>query len=110
MVKVSSSAEIPLFCVSVDIHHSQWHKLCVPGPTSPFRRRHDSPPNFLCRTCPHAHAARASDSIIERIAKSQDFSVVLSFSERDVEASLEGRMAALTALYISAICGFDPLN
>lgn len=48
--------------------------------------------------------------LIERIAQSRDFSVALSFSEQIVEASFDGHMAALATLYISALCGLDPLS
>ena len=53
---------------------------------------------------------RRPTEFIERMALSQDFGVVLGFSESDVEASFEGHMVALAALYISAFCDFDPLN
>lgn len=47
---------------------------------------------------------------IKLIAQSRDFGVVLNFSAGRIEASFDGPTVGLTALYISALCGFDPLT
>ena len=53
---------------------------------------------------------RRPTEFILHIMQSGDFRAMLGFSGHDVEASFDGHMAALAALYASSLCGFDPLD
>ncbi|MYG24873.1 MAG: hypothetical protein F4213_02425 [Boseongicola sp. SB0677_bin_26] len=53
---------------------------------------------------------RRPTEFILHIMQSRDFRAMLGFSGHDVEASFDGDLAALAALYVSSLCGFDPLD